>query len=78
MRNFEYIAGKLKEAEASFSVQDKATLSAALDQLLNEPETISRLADAAGKVADAEASVLDRLMDELQPILMNVLPGDLP
>jgi len=77
MENFKYIAKKLKKADASLVVQDQAALSKALGKLLDEPQTIVRLANAAGEVADAEAGVLDRLMKELKPVLTDVLPGDM-
>lgn len=68
MRNFEYIAGRLRDGDASLEVADHNQLTETLLKLLDDPDTVSRLADAAKTVAEAEAGVVDRLMERLDPI----------
>jgi 3-deoxy-D-manno-octulosonic-acid transferase len=69
MRNFAEIAEALAAAGASRTVQDAATLTDAVAALLADPTRRGEMAAAAAGVADAEAHVLDAVMEELAPFL---------
>jgi len=72
MENFSYIAGRLAEAKGSQTVETPAALAETLKQLIAEPETAEQMALAAQKVADAEAGVLERLFENLDPFFKEI------
>ena len=76
MRNFEYIAGRLRDSSASLEVADHNRLTETLLKLLDDPDTVSRLAKAAKAIAEAEAGVVDRLMERLDPVFPESLQRD--
>ena len=59
----------LKNADASMQVTDEADLSATVGRLLDDGGERQRLANAALQVSEAEAGVLDAILDELEPFL---------
>lgn len=69
MGNFVEIADLLEQAGASRAVQDAATLADAVAALLADPAQRIGMAEAAARVAEAEAHVLDATLDELAPFL---------
>ncbi|MBT5012984.1 MAG: 3-deoxy-D-manno-octulosonic acid transferase [Rhodospirillaceae bacterium] len=69
MSNFAEIMGKLKTADACLQVTDEADLSATVGRLLDDGGERQRLANAALQVSEAEAGVLDAILDELEPFL---------
>lgn len=69
MANFQEIVDRLAAAGAALEVADEDALAAAVDRLLGSEPERRRLAAAAKAFTDAEASVLDAVVEELAPYL---------
>ena len=77
MANFTSVAEQLGNADASRVVHDSDTLTAAVAALLNDPQTRASMTAAATAVADANAEVVDRVMEHLQSCI-DSLPAEEP
>lgn len=67
--NFAHIVAEMTAAGALREIGGPAELTAAVADLLAEPEARRKLAAAAGAYASAQADALDRIMDALVPLL---------
>ena len=75
MSNFQDMSERMTAAGASLSIDDAAGLSNAVAELLADPAAAGALAEKAQAFAQAEAGVIDRLMDELAPYLARLGQG---
>ena len=75
MSNFQDMSERMTAAGASLSIDDAAGLSNAVAELLADPAAAEALAEKAQAFAQAEAGVIDRLMDELAPYLARLGQG---
>ncbi|MEQ8505086.1 MAG: 3-deoxy-D-manno-octulosonic acid transferase [Rhodospirillales bacterium] len=75
MSNFQDMSARMAETGASLPVENGAALGVAVGRLLADPAQAKQLAAQAQAFAQAEAGVIDRLMDELAPYLKR-LHGD--
>ena len=75
MSNFQDMSARMAETGASLPVENGAALGVAVGRLLADPAQAKHLAAQAQAFAQAEAGVIDRLMDELAPYLKR-LHGD--
>lgn len=73
--NFARLAAEMHEAGALREVGGPAALTAAVAELLQDPAARQALAAAAGGYAARQAGVLDRIMDELEPLLQEAERG---
>jgi 3-deoxy-D-manno-octulosonic-acid transferase len=69
MTNFQEIIEELATANGAVAVNGAAQLCSALSHLLSDAAETRRLAEAAKRVADGKAQVLDRVMAELAPFV---------
>lgn len=69
MQNFAAVQDKLRAAGAVVEVADEAALAQAVGGILSDSTRCLRLAEAARRVAAAEAGVLDAVLRELGPWL---------
>ena len=69
MANTAAVAEALRAAGGAEVVSDAASLAAALERLLTDPELRARRAAAAGTVAARQRNVLDAVLDRLAPWL---------
>lgn len=67
--NFSRVVAEMTAAGALREIGGPAELTAAVADLLAEPEARRKLAAAADAYASAQADVLDRMMDALAPLL---------
>ncbi len=72
MDNFTEIASRLIEEGGAQRVADENELTHALDLLLSDAGDRARRAEAGRRVAEAEAGVLEAVMDELAPFLIRI------
>ncbi|MEX2616947.1 MAG: 3-deoxy-D-manno-octulosonic acid transferase [Alphaproteobacteria bacterium] len=77
MANFTTVAQQLARADAAQVVTDAASLAAAVQALLDNPLRRETVARAAADVALANAEVVDRVMEHLQPFI-DALPAEEP
>lgn len=77
-QNFAQVTQDMARAGALRRVGDAAGLAAAVLELLRAPDRRSAMIDAARTYADAQATVLDRVMDTLQPALARATRTDPP
>ena len=75
MSNFQDMSERMTAAGASLSIDDAGGLSNAVAELLADPAAAEALAEKAQAFAQAEAGVIDRLMDELAPYLARLGQG---
>ncbi len=69
MDNFREIAERMAAAGAALQVADEAELAATVGRLLGAPSERRKLADSARTFTEAEAAVLDAVMDRLAPFI---------
>jgi 3-deoxy-D-manno-octulosonic-acid transferase len=69
MTNFAAISALLLEEQAAVQVPDVAALAHTVDHLLDRPEDRRVLAERGRELAEREAGVLDRVLNELAPFL---------
>ncbi len=69
MENFADVVRALARANAALEVRDGASIASCLDNLLPRPHEIRTMGEAAKRVAEAERSVIDRVMAALEPLL---------
>ncbi|MBC8267751.1 MAG: 3-deoxy-D-manno-octulosonic acid transferase [Rhodospirillaceae bacterium] len=69
MTNFAEITDTFIKNKAGLEIVDEAGLRDAIDHLLEHPDECLRLGQAAARVADNEAGVLDAVMEQLSPYL---------
>jgi 3-deoxy-D-manno-octulosonic-acid transferase len=67
--NFARLAAEMSDCDALRHVGGPADLTAAVDDLLGDPQQCRSLAAAAAGYAEGQAGVLDRTMDLLEPLL---------
>jgi 3-deoxy-D-manno-octulosonic-acid transferase len=72
MTNFADIVRRMGAAGASVEVSDEAGLAETVGWLLTNQEEILNLAARAKSFAEAEAHVLDDVMEELKPFLVKL------
>ncbi|MBK1667553.1 hypothetical protein CKO28_05845 [Rhodovibrio sodomensis] len=75
MRAFSEVAEDLSEPGGSWQVADADGLIRAVDRLLSEPDTRANQTAAARAVAEAQAGVLDAVLNELDPYLAPLRPA---
>ena len=69
VENFTEIATRLVEGGGGQAVADEDELTRALDVLLSDADERARRAEAGRRIAEAEAGVLEAVMNELAPFL---------
>ncbi len=74
MANFATVAQQLGEADARTVIQDAPTLAHAVAGLLDDEQRRRSVSDAAAKVAQSNAAVVDSVIEELKPFL-DALPA---
>jgi 3-deoxy-D-manno-octulosonic-acid transferase len=67
--NAQEIADMFVARNACRLVHDSAELAAAVDELLSDPETASRLGEAGREILERNRGSLDRLMGMIEPLL---------
>jgi 3-deoxy-D-manno-octulosonic-acid transferase len=67
--NFARLVAEMSDCAALRHVGGPADLTAAVDDLLGDPQQCRSLANAAARYATSEAGVLDRTMELLEPLL---------
>ncbi len=67
--NAQEIADMFVARNACKLVHDSAELAAAVDELLSDPETASRLGEAGREILERNRGSLDRLMGMIEPLL---------
>lgn len=77
MANFTTVAAQLGEAGAAVTVRTTDELAAAVGGFLENPQQRDRVAGAAADVARANAEVVDRVMEFLQPCI-EAIPAEEP
>ena len=74
MANFATVAQQLGEADARTVIKDAPTLAHAVAGLLDDEQRRRSVSDAAAKVAQSNAAVVDTVIEELKPFL-DALPA---
>ncbi|MBT4932580.1 MAG: 3-deoxy-D-manno-octulosonic acid transferase [Rhodospirillaceae bacterium] len=69
MSNFAEITDTFMQNQAGLEIADEAGMRDTIDHLLSHPDECLKLGQAAARVADNEADVLDAVMGELIPYL---------
>ena len=69
MTNFAEITDTFMQNQAGLEIADEAGMRDTIDHLLSHPDECLKLGQAAARVADNEADVLDAVMGELIPYL---------
>jgi 3-deoxy-D-manno-octulosonic-acid transferase len=73
MRNFSEIADQMVSAGAAWRLQNGTELQTALQKLLGEQATRNAMGTAAQSFAQRQSAILDRVMEELTPLLDEAL-----
>lgn len=76
MANFATVAQQLAAAGATTGIRDAASLADAVASFLDDADARRTAADAAAAVAQANASVVDSVIAELEPFLEAIPPGN--
>ncbi|NKB60356.1 MAG: 3-deoxy-D-manno-octulosonic acid transferase [Alphaproteobacteria bacterium] len=76
MANFATVSQQLAVAGATKEISNAETLAAAVADFLNDPESRQASITAAADVAQSNASVVDHVIEELQPFLNALPPGN--
>jgi 3-deoxy-D-manno-octulosonic-acid transferase len=76
MANFTAIAEQLAQTGAATQIEDAQTLAQVVARFLNDPAARQSAAAAAAQVANANTTVVDRVLDLLQPLIDGLPAGD--
>jgi 3-deoxy-D-manno-octulosonic-acid transferase len=76
MANFTTIAEQLAQAGAATQIEDAQTLGQAVARFLDDPAARQSAATAAAQIANANTTVVDRVLELLQPLIDGLPAGD--
>ncbi len=78
MANCATMAGALDAGGAALTVEDAASLAAAVSSLIADPAERARRAEAAARIAEASTGALDAVLDRFAPWLDPLAPIAIP